>query len=88
MNVTLDLKPEIQAGLMAQAQSSSKTLEEYLVSMLEGAVESVQVVMTAEQRAAEFEAGRPAIVPLLPYQTTRSAPTPSMMSATADEYFA
>jgi hypothetical protein len=56
MTVTLDLKPEIQAGLMAQAQSSGKTLEEYLVSMVEGAVGSIQAVMTAEQRATAFEA--------------------------------
>jgi len=58
MTVTLHLKPELEAGLIAQAQAGGKTLEEYLLSMVEGAVASGagQTQLTPEQRAAAFEA--------------------------------
>jgi hypothetical protein len=56
MTVTLHLKPEVEAGLLAQAHASGMTLEEYLLSMVEGAVlpKSLQE-LTAEERAAAFE---------------------------------
>jgi hypothetical protein len=56
MTVTLDLKPELEAGLIAQAEASGKTLEEYLVSMVEGAVPAILKSLQPEQRAAAFEA--------------------------------
>ena len=57
MTVTLDLKPELEAGLLAQAQAGGKTLEEYLLSMVEGSVlPSAGPRLTPEQRAAAFEA--------------------------------
>ncbi|MGH9448464.1 MAG: hypothetical protein ACRD3O_22510, partial [Terriglobia bacterium] len=37
MTVTLHLKPEIEAGLVARAQASGMALEEYLLSLVEGA---------------------------------------------------
>src|SRR5436309_2628311 len=37
MTVTLNLKPEVETGLLAQAQANGMTLEEYLLSMIEGA---------------------------------------------------
>jgi len=37
MTVTLHLKPEIEAGLLAQAQASGMALEEYLLSLAEEA---------------------------------------------------
>jgi hypothetical protein len=37
MTVTLHLKPEVEAGLLAQAQASGMALEEYLLSLAEEA---------------------------------------------------
>jgi hypothetical protein len=57
MTVTLKLKPEVEAGLLTQARASGMTLEEYLVSMVEGAVlVKAQENSSAEERAAAFEA--------------------------------
>jgi len=35
MNLTLNLTPELEAGLLVQAQAGGQTLEEYLLSMVE-----------------------------------------------------
>jgi hypothetical protein len=57
MTVTLKLKPEVEAGLLKQAQASGMTLEDYLLSMVEGAVLlKAQELSSAEERAAAFEA--------------------------------
>jgi len=57
MTITLKLKPEVEAGLLSQAKANGMTLEEYLLSMVEGAVlRKTQETLTAEQRAAAFEA--------------------------------
>ncbi len=37
MTITLHLKPEIEAGLLARAQASGMALEEYLLSLVEEA---------------------------------------------------
>jgi hypothetical protein len=37
MTITLNLNPEVEAGLIAQAEARGKTLEEYVRSMVEGA---------------------------------------------------
>jgi hypothetical protein len=37
VTVTLDLKPEVEAGLLAQAEASGMSLEEYLLSVVEEA---------------------------------------------------
>lgn len=56
MTVTLNLKPEIEAGLFAQAQANGMTVEEYLLSMVEGVVlPALRKTMSAEERAAAFE---------------------------------
>lgn len=55
MSITLNLKPEIEAGLIAQAQASGMTLEEYLLSMVEGAALSPARAVSPEERAAAFE---------------------------------
>lgn len=53
----MNLKPEIEAGLMAQAQSNGMTLEVYLLSMVEGAaLSSTQMALSPEERAVAFEA--------------------------------
>jgi hypothetical protein len=57
MTVTLKLKPEVEAGLLTQAQASGMTLEDYLLSLVEGAVRpKAQANSSTEQRAAAFEA--------------------------------
>ena len=38
MTITLNLTPEVEAGLLAQAQASGKSPEEYLLSVVEEAV--------------------------------------------------
>lgn len=57
MTVTLKLGPELEAGLLAQAQASGMTLEDYLLSLVEGAVRpKAQNSTSVEERAAAFEA--------------------------------
>ena len=77
MTVTLHLKPEVEAGLLAQAQASGMTVEEYLLSMVEGAVLSAtQKAASPEERAAAFEAwsaGHRATPPLSDYAVSRES---------------
>jgi hypothetical protein len=57
MTVTLNLKPELEAGLFAQAQASGMTVEEYILSVVERAVlPATRMTLSAEERAAAFEA--------------------------------
>jgi hypothetical protein len=57
MTVTLHLAPEIEAGLVAQAEASGMTVEEYVLSVVERAVITpAQKELSAEERAAAFEA--------------------------------
>ncbi len=56
MTVTLNLTPEVEAGLLSQAQANGMTLQEYLLSMVEGvALSAKQKAMSPEERAAAFE---------------------------------
>ena len=75
MTVTLNLNPELEAGLLAQAQASGKTIEEYLLSVVESAVlAGEQSTLPSEQRVAAFEAwaaGHRATPPLSDYAVTR-----------------
>ena len=57
MTVTLKLKPEVEAGLLAQAKARGMTLEDYLLSMVEVAVLlNGQETASVEERAIAFEA--------------------------------
>ena len=57
MTVTLHLAPEVEAGLVAQAQASRMTVEQYLLFVVESAVlNPAQTGVSAEERAAAFEA--------------------------------
>lgn len=57
MTVMLKLKPEVEAGLLRQAQDRGMTLEEYLLSMVEAtALSKAQEDLSADERAAAFEA--------------------------------
>jgi hypothetical protein len=57
MTVTLTFKPDVEAGLLAQAQAAGMTVEQYLLSMMEGVVLPAAPNMPSPgQRAAAFEA--------------------------------
>lgn len=77
MAITLNLKPEVEAGLLTQAQAAGMTLEDYLLSMVEGAVlPASQVTLAPEQRAKAFEAwsaGHRPTPPLSDYAVSREA---------------
>lgn len=56
VTVTLTLKPELEAGLVAQAHAKGMTLEEYLLSLIEGASFSAEnPELSPEKRAAAFQ---------------------------------
>lgn len=75
MTLTLDLKPEIEAGLSEQARTSGMTVEEYVLSVVEGIVlPGCGPVFSAEERAAAFEAwsrGHRSTPPLSDYAVSR-----------------
>jgi hypothetical protein len=75
MTVTLKLKPEVEAGLFAQAQASRMTVEEYLLSVVEGAVGPMMLkTLSVEERASAFEAwsaGHRSTPPLSDYAVSR-----------------
>jgi hypothetical protein len=77
MTVTLNLRPELEAGVFAQAQASGMTVEAYLLSVVEGAVLStIQQKLSAEERAAAFEtwsAGHRTTPPLSDHAVSRDA---------------
>jgi hypothetical protein len=77
MTVTLNLRPELEAGVFAQAQASGMTVEAYLLSVVEGAVLStIQQKSSAEERAAAFErwsAGHRTTPPLSDHAVGRDA---------------
>jgi hypothetical protein len=57
MTVTLNLKPELEAGLLAQAQASGMSVEEYVLSVVEGVVfATAPIKLSPEERAKAFEA--------------------------------
>ena len=77
MTVTLNLTPEVEAGLLAQAQVSGMTVEEYLLSVVEGVVlPAAPTTLSPEQRAAAFEswsANHRITPPLSDYAVSREA---------------
>src|SRR5664279_3734672 len=50
VTVTLNLRPEVEAGLIAQAEAHGVTLEEYLLSMVEGAALSSSPAISSTGR--------------------------------------
>jgi hypothetical protein len=56
MTVTLELKPEVEAGLVALARANGVPLDAYLRSLLEQlAAPTTGTAMSPEQKAAAFE---------------------------------
>ena len=51
MSVTLNLKPEVEAGLAAHAQATGMTLEDYLQRLIERDV-SADAVETSQQEGS------------------------------------
>ena len=58
MTATLHLKPEVEAGLLAKAQASGIELEEYLLTLVEGAAFSGAVPQPSEGKQGRVEAVR------------------------------
>ncbi len=75
MTVTLNFKPEFEAGLFAQAQANGMTVEEYILSLVESAVlPTTQPSLSPDDRAAAFEAwstGHRPTPPLSDYAVSR-----------------
>ena len=77
MTVTLKFKPEVEAGVLAQAQARGMSVEEYVLSVVEGTVlPAAKNRLSPEQRAAAFEAwsaGHRPTPPLSDYAVSREA---------------
>ncbi len=77
MTVTLRLKPEVEAGLLAKAEASGLTIEAFLLSIVESAVlPAAPKAQSSEERAAAFEAwslGHRMTPPLSDYAVSRDA---------------
>lgn len=58
MTVTLHFKPEVEAGLMAQARASGMVLEDYLLTLVEEAVLPASDQKSPAERDARAEAVR------------------------------
>ena len=56
MTVTLKLKPELEAGLAALAQTRGMTVEEYVLAVVETAVLQNGKPLPPDERADAFEA--------------------------------
>jgi hypothetical protein len=53
MTVTLHLKPEVEAGLLAQAQASGMVLEDYVLNVVEEAALSANIGRMATAETTE-----------------------------------
>ena len=66
MTLTIDLKPEVEAGLAAQARAKGISVAEYVRSLLEQFAQ-IRPQMTGEQRVKamhEWAKGFPQVAPL------------------------
>jgi hypothetical protein len=82
VTVKLELKPEIEAGLIAQAQARGLSLESYLDEVLQSAaIECGRDVFPAQaeaiQRAKDTEEGAESHHSRRPHQSSDSAPSAS-----------
>jgi hypothetical protein len=77
MTVTLKLKPEVEAGLLAQAEASGMSLEQYVLTVVEGSVlPATPNTLSPEERASAFEewsANHRPSPPLSDYAVSREA---------------
>ncbi len=75
MTVTLNLKPEVEAGLVAQAREADMTLEDYLESLIERELPEVSTEAEQSDEAKESEeSGMVWENGLLVYRTGRPLP--------------
>ena len=75
MSVILDLSPEIEAELLAEAQAHGMTVEEFVASLV-GRTPPKPKAMTPAERAAAFEAwaaSHPSTPPLSDEAISREA---------------
>jgi hypothetical protein len=85
MTVTLNLKPELEAGITAQAQARGMTVEEYRVAVVEGVLlPATQKALSARNGLRHLRRGLPAIARPFPCPNTPSAVMASMKAASTD----
>ena len=85
MTVTLTLKPDVEAGLLAQAQLTGMTVEQYLLFMVEGILlPAAPNTSSPEQRRPPLSPGQPITALRLLSPTTLSAVKPCMRAAIFD----
>jgi hypothetical protein len=58
MTVTLNLKPEVEAGLLARARASGMPLEQYVLSLVESAARPTEPNAADDRQPARAEAVR------------------------------
>lgn len=58
MTITLDLRPEMEEGLLALADASGMSLEEYILAMVENAVRPGSALGAQERAAAWVESAK------------------------------
>jgi hypothetical protein len=85
MTVTLNLKPELEAGILAQAQATGMTVEEYLLSVVASAVlPMAQQAFRMRNERRRLKRGLLAIGRRHPFPTMRSAVRVCTKAAKAD----
>jgi len=85
MTLTLKFKPKVEAGLLAHAQASGMTVQEYVLSVVEGAVlPAAQKTLSQRNERLHMRRGLPIIAPPLPCLTSLSAAKPCMKVVTAE----
>jgi hypothetical protein len=56
VTITLNIPPDLEAGLLAQAQAGGRTVEQFLLSMVEGAVTpDRRLPLSPRERAEAFQ---------------------------------
>ena len=58
MTVTLNLKPDVEAGLLARARASGMPLEKFLLCLVESAAQPSALNTTAAEQSGRVEAVR------------------------------
>jgi hypothetical protein len=58
MTITLHLKPEVEAGLLVQAQANGVEVDQYILSLVENAVRPQPPSLTTDSQQARKDAVR------------------------------
>jgi hypothetical protein len=58
MTITLDIKPDMQAGLLAMAEASRKSIEQYILTIVESIVHPRSVLGPKERASKWIESAK------------------------------